>query len=428
MLSEKIKCDLVIFGAGTTGSIATIKALRLGLDTVLVEKTDLLGGTIVNSLIYPMMSFHSPNKLQIIHGIAQELIAQAIKNKASFGHLPDPLGFCPTITPIENNFIKIFIEQELNRYKNLKLFLKTDTLNIKQKDGLITEIKCQKASKEIVILPKFVIDCTGDANIANMLKIPFWQSKNCQPMTLIFKIKGIEKEAIKQSIKKNKADFVLSKDFFKNDFLALSGFFSKVKEAQKKENIIKFRDRVLLFEGSKKDEAFVNMTRVANLDGTLERDKVLAYQIAEKQIAECLYFFKNYLSGFEKVFLAEKANWIGVRETRRIKGLYQLKNSDVLNNKKFDNSVASCAFPIDLHLSSNKLSSKKINDFYQIPYQCLLVKEVKNLMVAGRAISSQRLANASLRVSPVCMAMGESAAKAIYLAMQKKLELKEVML
>ncbi len=109
---------------------------------------------------------------------------------------------------------------------------------------------------------------------------------------------------------------------------------------------------------------------------------------------------------------------LGTRESRRLKGLYTLTVDDVLSASKFSYGIAKACFFIDFHdsppgktipydLQFKREHSSPAGDYYEIPYRCLLSEGVSALLAAGRCISADRPAMASLKVMSTCIYTGE---------------------
>ena len=114
--------------------------------------------------------------------------------------------------------------------------------------------------------------------------------------------------------------------------------------------------------------------------------------------------------GFEKSYISREAGMLGTRETWRIRGKYYLTAEDYWNGHHFPDGVCRTAYPIDIHdvkLNFGKKLSK--GEYYEIPYRALITNEISNLIVAGRCISGSFAAQASFRIQPTCMSMGEAA-------------------
>ena len=132
-------------------------------------------------------------------------------------------------------------------------------------------------------------------------------------------------------------------------------------------------------------------------------------------------FYQKYIPGFQEAFLLETAPHLGVRESRRITGDYLLTGEDVLSGRHFEDGIARGAYPSDIHTPDGGLVHRHIRDGrdYHIPYRCLLPVGLDNILVAGRPISSDRIAHGSLRVMAQCMAIGQAAGTAAALSVKK---------
>jgi len=123
-------------------------------------------------------------------------------------------------------------------------------------------------------------------------------------------------------------------------------------------------------------------------------------------------FLRRYVPGFEQAYVAQSGVTIGVRETRRITGEYQLTADDVLAARKWDDAIARGTYPIDIHNPTGKgtiLRRVPPGDAYDIPLRCLLPQRVDRLTMGGRCISGTHEAHSSYRVMPIAMATGQAA-------------------
>jgi hypothetical protein len=128
-----------------------------------------------------------------------------------------------------------------------------------------------------------------------------------------------------------------------------------------------------------------------------------------RQIAS---FLQRHVPGFANAYAVQSGTHIGVRETRRIVGEYQLTANDLLSARKFDDAVARGTYPMDIHNPQGKgtiLQRLPPGEAYDIPLRCLQPKGVDHLLVAGRCISGTHEAHSSYRVMPIAMSTGQAA-------------------
>src|SRR5262249_51080548 len=124
--------------------------------------------------------------------------------------------------------------------------------------------------------------------------------------------------------------------------------------------------------------------------------------------------FLKTLPAFGRAFLSHAAPQIGVRETRRVIGRYQLTRDDVLSARKFEDGVARASWPIELwHEGQVGASYEYLPDgeTYDVPLRALQARDVDNLFVAGRCMSASHDALGSARVIGTCLATGAAAGR-----------------
>ena len=156
-------------------------------------------------------------------------------------------------------------------------------------------------------------------------------------------------------------------------------------------------------------------------------DKIAECQLIALEVVE---FCRRYLPGYENCGIDRFWELLGVRESRRIVGKYTLTRDDVLAARKFDDGIAQACFFIDFHdsppgdsipydIEFKRKNRPPVGDWYEIPYRSLLPEKIGGLLVAGRCISVDRSALASMRVMPSCIYTGEAAGTAAALAVSK---------
>lgn len=176
--------------------------------------------------------------------------------------------------------------------------------------------------------------------------------------------------------------------------------------------------------------ATANIGHVFNLDGTDERSLTKGYVRGRESMVEYERYFREYLKlGMENIRLVETAAMMGVRETRRIAGDYELSLDDYVKRAVFPDEIGRYAYPIDIHPSTadkaayekhldefHRLYRYKDGESYGIPYRILCAKGVSNLLVAGRCVSTDQMVQSSIRVMPACYLTGQAAGFAAAMA------------
>jgi hypothetical protein len=284
--------------------------------------------------------------------------------------------------------------------------------------GAVRSICSVNKSGAQKIKAKIYIDSTGDADVARFAGTPVQGGRengklNTQPMTMNFRLSGVEWGPIRRYILENQDEFhheTLFDELKRGEPLtAVSGYFTEWRAVNEKLRIP--RDRLLFFSGVRPDECYINTSRVTQLDGTDAFDLTLAEIEGRRQVTAIANWMHDNIDGFQDSFISMIPTQIGVRETRRIVGDYMIDQDDVIRGAKFDDAIARSAYPVDIHSPSGAglVTSEAPDDFYEIPFRCQLPQGVENVIVAGRCISATHEGHASTRLTPTCFAMGQAA-------------------
>ena len=162
----------------------------------------------------------------------------------------------------------------------------------------------------------------------------------------------------------------------------------------------------------------VHMTRIPNVDATDPVALTAAEIEGRRQVREYHRFLRDRVPGFEASVVVGTSPSIGVRESRRVIGDYQLTREDVLGGRRFDDEIALCGAPIEDHGAGGDTAWRYVGEggVYGIPYRTLLPAGLEGLLVAGRCFSATHDAHASARSMATCMAMGQAAGTAAAMA------------
>lgn len=420
-MNPAIEAEVVVVGGGPAGITAAIAAGRLGAQTVLIERYGFVGGMSTAAMVYPWMTFHTDSGEQVIKGIAQEIVDRLQASGGSPGHLRDTVGFVHTLTPYHPEIYQV-VATDMLREAGVKLLLHSFVDEVMTRDGVIYHVVVTNKSGRTPVTGRIFVDCSGDADVAKLSGAETLQGREgdnrSQPMTMKFRMRGVDLHKVKAYMISHPEEFYSKTPIAELPDLPLtgvSGFYSQWKRAEVPIN----RDQVLFFAGPADDEVLINCTRVQGLDATSAEDLTLAEQEGRKQVLLMAEFLKRDVPGFERTSISAVAPQIGIRESRRIKGYYQLTQEDVVEGRKFSDVIARSGYPIDIHDPSGKGVTASFiagDGAYDIPYGCLLSANVSNLLAAGRCISTSHEALATTRLTPSCMATGQAAGTAAALA------------
>lgn len=420
-----MKFDVVVVGGGIAGSMAATAAAREGANVLLIEETGCLGGALTTCGTGPMMTFHAGD-LQVIQGLGQELISRLMEKGLSVGHVADTVGYTYTVTPFDAEGMKRELELMVSEAGAQILYhaMVTDTEVENEK---ITAVTAHCCGQTLRFEANVFIDATGDADLAYMSGAPIEQGRESdgkdQPMTMNFKMVGVDIDAVRELMHRQVELFPqlvkCPERIDQAERLSVAGFEALMDEGRRTGELTVPREDVLYFETNAQNEVIVNMTRVLGENPVDPFSLTRAAMEGRRQVWELLNFMKKHLPGFENARMIMSGPRIGVRSSRRIEGVYRLTAKDILEERRFEDAIAACGYPIDIH-SSDGLGTKsthlRAGGYYTIPYRSLQSSGVKNLLAAGRNISTEFAAQASTRVTPCCTALGQAAGTAAAMA------------
>ncbi|MBI3589778.1 MAG: FAD-dependent oxidoreductase [Candidatus Melainabacteria bacterium] len=418
-------CDVLVAGGGSAGVSAAVSAGRSGAKTVLIEKSTFLGGMATGALVTPMMKNALDAKNILTKGLFLEACERLVKagGGATFKD-GNPGWFNPEIYK--------WVLDEMCIEAGVKLMFENHLVSAEIINKEIKKVFFINKSGCFSICAKEFIDCTGDADLVTLSGISYESGKDNarQAMSLRFMMSNIDLRTFAKWLQENdksgdspvyfldNGDILLSSAYtFEKDWTLKSFFEAALKNKDlKKEDAAYFQ--IFSVPGSPGLIAF-NCPRLTPENKTLDplnnEDTSWVLVQGRQMIKRISAFCKKYLPGFSSSYVCQIAPNIGVRESRRLIGQYVLTANDVLNGKKFEDSVANSNWPIDIHPSNinekGQLRHPPKDDYYQIPLRSLLPKEneIKNLIVAGRCLSATFEAQGSARIQANCWAMGEAA-------------------
>lgn len=403
MIEAKSDCDVLVVGAGTAGSIAAIQAARAGVRTMLVESSGCPGGTVTSGIACPGI-FHAWGK-QIIAGIGWEMLLKTLQ-----------LGnhTLPDFSDIHAPHWKHQIAMDGGTYACiLEETFQEAGVDVHYCEMLVSghqtengwEVLCMgKGPVYHTISCRVIIDATGDADVTAILGYARERGDKCQPGTLCMSFAGYEPDTldadlIQTEYRKAMADGRLQPGDIWGVDAPFIGF-------------LKARGQ--------------NAQHVFDADSTTATSKS-STNIRGRESALRLLRFIRSLPGCENAYLADMQHDTCVRETYRIIGETTITVEDYVSGRFYPDAVCYAFYPVDLHTDDGVEPEKLAEGVVPtIPLSALIPKSSTSVLVAGRCVSSDRLANSALRVQASCMAMGQSAGAAAALAVNTGKNLNQI--
>lgn len=385
--------DVIVAGGGPGGLAAAVSAARNGADTLLVERYGFLGGMATAGLVNPFMTYWAGEE-QIIGGVLQEVIDR-LTPLGAFGK--------GSRTAFDPEAFKLVADQ-MCEDAGVKVLLHSFLSDVMVSGSAIESIEIAGKSGKTSLGAKVFIDGTGDADLAFMAGARCEKGRDedglMQPMTLNFRVCKVDIPRIPP-----KAEF--------------DELFTKAKAEGRLDCP---RENVLYFLTTRDGEIHFNQTRITQADGTSTEDLTRAEIEGRRQAWQFLDFLRRDVPGFEQAEMLVSGPQVGMRETRRVTGEYILTGEDVLSARKFGDCIARGSYSIDIHSPTGAgtvIKRLQPGESYDIPYRCLVPLGIDNLLIAGRPISATHEAHSSLRIMPICMAIGQAAGTAAALSIKQ---------
>ncbi|SFL25311.1 FAD-dependent oxidoreductase [Shimia haliotis] len=410
-MAKREKTDVLVVGGGTAGFGAAVAAGRLGLRVTLLEATTKIGGVMAFCPGMPWGGGYPVDR--IIGGLLEELTDRLMEmTPPAAQKRPCTLeNFGPEI--VYDHDIATMTMFEMLEEAGVRVRLGALALDPTMDGDRVREVVCCDRNGAFVVEPKIVIDCSGDGDISAKAGVPYAlgdTSGNMMAVTISFHMMGVDWDRA----------FAEPDPYFQN--------YARVGIAEGR--LHPDLEQLYLMRGFHKGVVFCNSVHVRGVDGTDPVAVGAATQEGRRRCAELARFLQSDVPGFEAAHMAMLSPTVGVRETRKLEGLYRVTGEDLATATRFADGVVACDNPIDdVMRAEGEMTHEAAIDagqFYTIPFRSLVPERIENLMFAGRILSADAKAFASVRGMPQCMAMGQATGTAAALALRDNCAVQEV--
>ena len=419
---ENITTDVVVVGGGAAGVAAANTIANQNLKVVLIEKYGFCGGGAVAGLSGTICGmYEASDKLQnkpkqAVFGFTDQF-AKMLEQK---GGLTEPIAYGKTFTRVHDPLVWKETADVFLQNRNITTIYHAVVIKtLVEGNDKIEGVQVWSKQGTFNIKSKITIDASGDADVIAMAGLPNFigDKGKVQNPTMIFKISGVDIETFKQTYGLNS---IMPQE--------VTDLIIKMN----KDNRYKLpRAKIWLFTTTKPNELLCNCTRIIGEDGRelnslYYKDFTEAETQGRKQIREYAKFFKENLKGCEKSFVTDTGTQVGIRQTRQVDGVYKLKNSDVINGKKFKDGIARSPWPIELHSGNKPKVEWLLDDVYEVPLNCFIPKNGEGIIAAGRCLSAEHEAVASARVTAQCFSYGHAVGHAASISIKENMLLRDI--
>jgi hypothetical protein len=262
--------------------------------------------------------------------------------------------------------------------------------------GKIWHTKIAGKGTVCTIKSKQIIDCTGNASVAALAGYKLLREKEIQPGSLIFELEGYDFATLNDKELQKRYDAAV-----KSGMILKADAYGGIKSLLRPKSGLSVQHVINASSENSESHTY------ANLQGRASLLRILR--------------FVRTLPGCEKAKIKKMMLETAIRETYRIAGEYQITVEDYTSGKVFIDALSYSFYPIDLHVEGG-VKPKQLEQgiVATIPLRALIPQHSENFLVAGRCISSDRLANSAIRVQASCMGMGQCAGAAAALSCKYK--------
>lgn len=406
--------DVIVAGGGPSGVCAAVAAARMGAKVALVERYGILGGNMTVGHVGPILGTVGPGTMR--DELMGKLGVQENDMIGETGMVHDP--------EMAKRVIVDFVAAE----ENITVYLQTGIADAIVEEGAVKGVVISGREGLRVLLADVTIDATGVGDVASFAGAAYEEGRPqdglMQPVTLEFTINGVDESRGIACI----GDV---------DDVQLNGerFLDYTTRMAAAGHLPEHLSAVRLHRSKMPGERRVNTTQVHAVDPTHTPDIFRAEVELRRQIDQIVSFLRAHVDGYENCRATGSATTLGIRESRRVKGVYEMQREDVVSGRRFDDVVVHDAnFIVDIHNPAGAGQAEDKIQYvkpYDLPYRSFVPEEMDGLLITGRAISGTHDAHASYRVMSICMAMGQAIGTAAALCAQegvqpRKLNVKKV--
>lgn len=400
--------DVAVLGGGPAGIAAAVAAARAGRRTLLIERYGFLGGMGTAAGVTNFCGLHANvfgEMHRVVQGIASDLLARIDR----LGGLNAPHLILGKIfaQAYDTAAYKIAADDLLAAHKVDILFHALGAGVVMDQSRRIDALLVETKGGRQAVRADIFIDCSGDGDLAAWAGAPFEVGDSDGHMlypSMMFRLNGIDPERAGEA------------------WRTIPALMEQAEAA----GTHKFPRKGAIVRPQKSQiEWRVNFTQLAREDGSavngLDPDQLTRGETEGRRQAAAAFEFLRTVPGFEKSYIVDLPPQLGIRETRRVRGGYQLSGEDVLGCASFDDSIGVNGWPMEQHIAGDVVFRfppiPQSRGFNELPYRMLVPEGVDNLLMAGRCASMTHEGQSAARVSGACFAMGEAAGSAAALAL-----------
>jgi ribulose 1,5-bisphosphate synthetase/thiazole synthase len=383
--------DVIVVGGGPGGCTAAISAAREGAKVLLIEAMGQLGGMGTSGILNAWCPFSDGEKI-IYKGLAEKIF-----NESKKGVPHEPASKLDWVSINPEHLMGVYDRMVSESGASVLFFSRLAAVEMSADDTIEALIVANKSGLT-AFKAKVYIDATGDGDLSAWAGAKFKRGDEngvVQSSSLCFSIANIDLYTYKNgpSIQSTRQKGTLHDIVESGKYPLIDGFFN---------------DKLIA-----PNMLGLNAGHMVNVDATdpwaLSQAMITGRQIAAQYMTALRDFNPDI---FAAAFLAKTGTILGVRDSRRIEGDYIFTVDDWMQRRTFEDEIGRNSYYLDVHKAGHKSIRYGKGESHGIPYRCLTPRGLRNLLTAGRCISTDEEAFGSLRVMPPCLITGEAAGMA----------------
>lgn len=398
--------DLIVAGGGPAGAAAAICAGRLGAKVLLLEATGCLGGMGTSALVSAWSDLADGSRM-LVGGIGEEII-ETMYSRGGFRPGVDTASWRTRLhggVGFNAETLKLLLD-DLCLAARVEIRFYTRVIDVDITGKTVNGVIINNVEGHRYLKARMFIDATGDAVLTTLCGAPCFEAgrdtQHIMPPTLCCAQSGIDW---------SKFDYPMQQEAVVRALA--DGFFTQ-------------KDRHVpgLFQGGR-TSGIMNAGHLFGTNAVQCRSLSDGMIRGRKLADEYTRFFRKYLVGCENMEFIASGSLLGIRESRRAHGEYELNYNDFRTRASFPDQIAVYNKAVDIHVYDcseeqykryyeefTKKDRLAAGEYYGLPYGMLVPKGWHNLWVAGRCNSSDVKVSGAIRDQPACFLMGQAAGTA----------------
>ncbi len=452
-----VKYDVIVCGGGTSGVCAAISAARNGANTLLIERSGILGGqtTLSGPPGFAFARLFNAYNQQETRGLVEEIHARMRKEGHALPHnqMKHRIPAAYTFSYVDPDPWLINTYFELCEESGVVLLLDTMVVDVLKDGDTVTGVVVEAVDGRHEIAGQIVIDCTGEGYVAADAgcEMECVDREIMQPHTICFTVDGVDWDELMTYINRHPDQFTTGQLLNPYTNITEEDVYEAYRLAMKPTDLGEIMGFFEIRDNALKNGDWHTCSGVGFFLQPKEGGKILAHMQHSTQVDHCLptdawdvtrchiecrkqlkiawRCFKNYVPGFKDAYIVKSGTELRFREGPRIVGDYRIIRDDVVNTARFYDAIGMSSFPCGAYHTTNINTLSVIGNqeiikekgrpdgSYQIPYRVMVPKKIENLLASGKICSSDR--PAYLRYVQQTMVTGQAAGAAAALCIKK---------